>query len=101
MLPLLVASAMLSNCCSSWELMLVHPAIYTAIGVIVQTIVSFVSEFEKRAHFTKNGQFSTYHNLKTPTALGWFLGTPALLLKKSNVRKHIYVLTWKGGAPNF
>ena len=48
---------------------------------IIQLIVHIqhinVSGFEKRAHFAQNAkiwQFSTYHNLKTPRALGFRLG---------------------------
>jgi len=29
----------------------------------------------------------------------WFIGTPALSLKKSNIRKCSYLPTWNGGAP--
>ena len=47
------------------------------IRSLFTNLVTYVSGFEKRAHFMQNAkiwQFSTYHNLKTPRALGFRLG---------------------------
>jgi len=39
------------------------------------------------------------HNTKSIRLQAWFIGTPVLLLKKSNVRKCSYLPTWNGRAP--
>ena len=58
----------------------------------------YVIGSEKRGNFAQNTKFLTFFKLpplkgtKSHRLYSWFISTPALLLKKSNVRKPSYVL---------
>jgi len=58
----------------------------------------FVSGFEKRAHIVQNAK--TWRH-QEPLASVFVYRHPALLLKKSNIRKCSYLLTWNSGAPRW
>ena len=59
----------------------------------------YVTGSEKRGNFAQ--KLPPLKGTKSHRLYSWFIGTPALLLKKSNIRKCSYVLTWNGGAPKF
>ena len=58
----------------------------------------YVSGFEKRANFAKNAKITRRH--QKSRLQSWFIGTPVLLLKKSNVRS-CYIPTRNGGVPTW
>ena len=58
------------------------------VCAIIGSALTFVTGFEKRAHFVQNANFwSPHKNYKSLGLLAWFVGRSGLPLNKSNIRQ--------------